>query len=106
MDKKEAKEKIKKLVEKYERVRSNGQLKFYTEEETKNGFIIPLFGALGWDFSNKSEVSAEENVSGKRVDYGFYINERIKFYLETKKLSTDLHREDYTNQAIRYSWNK
>jgi len=103
---KEAKEKIKKLVEKYEKVRSNGRLRSYTEEETKNGFIIPLFEALGWDFSNKSEVSAEESMSAGRVDYGFYIDGRIKFYLETKKLSVDIHREEFADQAIKYSWNK
>jgi len=40
------------------------------------------------------------------VDYGFYLNGQPKFYLEAKKLSVDLHREDYAKQAIRYSWNK
>jgi type I restriction-modification system DNA methylase subunit len=40
------------------------------------------------------------------VDYGFYINGRIKFYLEAKSLKEDLNREDYARQAIRYSFNK
>jgi len=104
--KNEAKEKVKALIERYEKAKSSGKLKSYTEEETKNGFIKPLFEALGWDFSNKDEVSAEETISGERVDYGFYIDGRIKFYLETKKLSVDIHREDFANQAIKYSWNK
>jgi len=102
----ETKEKIKILIEKYEKVRDSGKLKSYTEEETKNVFIKPLFELLGWDFSKKEEVSAEENISGKRVDHGFYINDRIKFYLEAKRLSADLHNEDFANQTIRYSWNK
>jgi len=96
MNKNDAKETIKQLLEKYE----------YSEEETKRGFIEPLFHALGWDFSSKEEVSLEEQISGDRVDYGFYLNGRIKFYLEAKKISSDLRREDYAKQAIRYSWNK
>jgi len=106
MNKTKAEEKIKILIEKYENVKKANKLRSYTEEETKNGFIIPLFEILGWDFSNKEEVSAEESVSAGRVDFGLYLNNRIKFYLETKKLSADLHNEDFANQAIRYSWNK
>lgn len=106
MDKETAKQKIKELVEKYEQVVKSGQLKKYTEQETKKDFIEPLFESLGWNIREKKEVSAEENISNDRVDYGFYINERPKFYLEAKPLKADLHKEDYAKQAIRYSWNK
>ena len=100
------KEQIKQLIERYESEKQAGKINHYTEEETKKDFILPFFEALGWNVRDKKEVSAEENISGKRVDYGFYINGRIKFYLEAKKLSADLHNEEYANQAIRYSWNK
>ncbi|OGY25471.1 MAG: hypothetical protein A2Z11_03520 [Candidatus Woykebacteria bacterium RBG_16_43_9] len=101
------KEKIEKLIQKYEAVKKAGKAKSYTEEETKKDFILPLFEALGWDVFDKNEVSAEEkNLSSGRVDYGFYINERAKFYLEAKKLSADLNSEQFANQAVRYSWNK
>ena len=103
---KEAKEKIKKLIEKYEEAKTSGRLKLYSEEETKKGFIEPLFEILGWDISNKKEVSLEESISSQRVDYGFYLNDRIKFYLEAKKFSVDLYSEDCANQAVRYSFNK
>ncbi len=103
---KEAKEKIKKLVKKYEEAKASGKLKSYSEEETKKGFIEPLFEMLGWDVSNKKEVSLEESISSQRVDYGFYLDERIKFYLEAKKFNVDLYSEDFANQAIRYSFNK
>ena len=107
MNKNSAKQKIKKLVEKYEQVVKSGQLKKYSEEQTKKDFIMPLFEALGWDVFSKNEVSAEESIkSSGRVDYGFYLNGRPKFYLEAKSLKTDLHRQEYANQAIRYSWNK
>lgn len=107
MQKESAKQKIKELVEKYEQVVKTGQLKKYSEEETKKDFILPLFEALGWNTFDKKEVSAEESIkSAGRVDYGFYLNGRPKFYLETKALKADLHKPEYANQAIRYSWNK
>ncbi len=102
---KEAREQIKLLIEKYEKEKNAGRLKDYSEEETKKGFIEPLFEVLGWNFSEKEEVSAEENIVKERVDYGFYIGGKIKFYLEVKRISADLQREDFANQAIRYSFN-
>ena len=106
MTKDEAKQQIQKLIEKYEAEKAAGKISKYSEEETKRGFIEPLFEALGWNFSSKEEITLEEQISGDRVDYGFYLNGRIKFYLEAKKIAVDLHREDYAKQAIRYSWNK
>lgn len=107
MNKESAKQKIKELVEKYEQVVNSGQFKKYTEEETKKDFIQPLFEALGWDIYNKKEVSAEEKIkSAGRVDYGFYLNERPKFYLEAKPLDANLLETKYAEQAIKYSWNK
>ena len=103
----EARGKTKLLVDRYEKAKLARKIDKYTEEETKNAFIKPLFEALGWDFSEKDEVSAEEHIiSSGRVDYGFYINGRAKFYLEAKPLRADLHREEFANQAIKYSWNK
>ncbi len=106
MEKELAKKQIVKLVEKYQTEKVAGKLAKYSEEETKKGFIEPLFSALGWDFLQRNEVTAEEQISKDRVDYGFYLNGRIKFYLEAKKFSVDLYREDHAKQAIRYSWNK
>ncbi|PIP74589.1 MAG: hypothetical protein CO135_03790 [Candidatus Levybacteria bacterium CG_4_9_14_3_um_filter_35_16] len=107
MNKQLAKEEIKKLIAKYEQVKSSGKINSYTEEETKNAFITPLFKALGWNFEEKEEVSAEEHeISSGRVDYGFYINDRPKFYLEAKSLKANLNMEDFAKQAIRYSFNR
>jgi len=106
IDKKKLKENIKRLIEKYELSKKSFSISKYSEEETKKDFILPLFASLGWDVTNKNEVTAEESQSSGRVDYGFYLEGRIKFYLEAKSLKADLHREEYANQAIRYSWNK
>ena len=106
MDKNQIKLQIETLINKYKKVVESGSLKKYTEEETKKGFIEPLFEILGWNIRDKNEVTAEEHQSLGRVDYGFYIDDRLKFYLEAKALSADLHREDFANQTVRYSWNK
>lgn len=106
MTKNSAKNYISQLIEKYQTAQASGKLKAYSEEETKKDFILPLFEALGWDVFEKNEVTAEESISGDRVDYGFYLNGRIKFYVEAKKISADLHREEFARQAIKYSWNK
>ena len=106
MNKEEARLEIRKLIEKYELVRASHSISKYTEEETKKDFILPLFRILGWDIDNKNEVTAEEYQSSGRVDYGFYLDGRLKFYLEAKALKSDLNQEGYANQAVKYSWNK
>ena len=68
------------LVKKYEAETSSGRIKKYTEEDVKKGFILPLFEVLGWDTTDRSEVSSEEHIkSSGRVDYGFYLDDRPKF---------------------------
>lgn len=49
MTKQQSKDKIKKLIEKYDGL-SEAEKKKYNEQATKNHFIQPLFRALGWDF--------------------------------------------------------
>ena len=106
MDKESAKQAVQVLVEKYDKVVSEGRDSKYKEEETKKDFIIPLFRALGWDVENSSEVTAEEKVSKKRVDYGFRINGIPKFFLEAKSFKEELDTRKYIDQAINYSWHK
>lgn len=104
---KQTKQTIQLLINKYEQAKQSNKLKSYTEEETKKDFILPLFEALGWDTSNKNEVSAEEHIlSTGRVDYGFYLDGRAKFYMEAKKICADLHNPAFADQSVRYAWNK
>ncbi len=103
----DAKEKIEALVARYKNESASNKLKKYSEEDVKKGFILPFFEALGWDTTDRSEVSAEEHIkSSGRVDYGFYLNDRPKFYLEAKPPKANIHDEQWARQAIRYSWNK
>ena len=106
MNKENAKQQIKQLVEKYNKVVEEKRVSKYNEEMTKKDFILPLFRALGWDVENSSEVTAEETISKKRVDYGFRINAIPKFFLEAKPLKADLNDRRFIGQAIDYAWHK
>lgn len=100
---------IKRLVDKYNKVASDGRVREYNEERTKQEFILPLFRALGWDTENsksEDEVVPEERVSRGRVDYAFRIHGIPKFFLEAKSLKADLNDPKYAQQAINYSWHK
>ena len=103
---------IRELVENYKQKKELGQFRGYKEEASKNNFITPLFRALGWNTENKvnrnDSVSYEENISGKRSDYGFSINGIAKFYLEAKSLKEEeiLFGTDYDKQAVNYAWLK
>lgn len=104
-----AKLKVKALVDKYDRLKKEGKLPRYNEENTKAEFIEPLFEALGWDVRNTyhpDEVTREENISKDRVDYSFRINGIPKFFLEAKAIKENLENPKFVEQAINYSWHK
>src|SRR3989338_4147224 len=109
LTKEEAKDEVKKLVDKYNRIVESGGINRYKEEDTKAEFIEPLFEALGWDVrntDNDDEVVREEKISKGRVDYSFRINGIPKFFLEAKALKEDLDNIKFVEQAVNYSWHK
>ncbi|MBI2576467.1 N-6 DNA methylase, partial [Candidatus Woesearchaeota archaeon] len=109
LTKEEARNEVKKLVDKYTRIGESGSIKRYNEEDTKAEFIEPLFEALGWDVrntENDDEVVREEKISKGRVDYSFRINGIPKFFLEAKALKEDLNNIKFVEQAVNYSWHK
>lgn len=100
-----AKSEVSRLVEEYERSKSDGRFSRFSEEETKKDFILPLFRALGWRVDS-SEVSAEERILRGRADYGFKIGGVTKFYVEAKPLSAEIWERLYLQQVIDYSYAK
>lgn len=103
MIKEEAKQKIAELVDKCQSLAS----KKYTEEATKQGFILPLFKALGWNTEDSiDEVVPEEKASNGRVDYAFKINGVSQFFLEAKSLKQDINDPDYIKQVTDYAYYK
>ena len=106
MDRNVAIGKIEVILNDYANAVKEGRISKYNEEMTKKDFILPLFEALGWKTTDSREVSAEEKISKKRVDYGFRINGIPKFFLEAKSFKEDLDERKYIEQAINYSWHK
>ncbi len=107
MTKNEAKEKIKGLIAKYERLKP-AQIKRYNEATTRKDFIMPLFQALGWDVYNhfgSDEVIEEESVVEGTVDYSFRLNNIPQILLEAKALKVDLDKIQWAEQAESYAWN-
>ncbi len=102
-DKDQARQEIEKIIQRLQTIPEKDRAKF-NEAQTRHSFILPLFRALGWDTENPMEMSAEEQISRGFVDFGFYLNSVPAFYLETKKLHTDLEKEQWAKQAINYSW--
>ncbi|MBU3958224.1 MAG: N-6 DNA methylase [Nanoarchaeota archaeon] len=106
------KRQIKELVDKYNNIAGEGRT--LNEEATKNDFILKLFCIIGWNVDDSSEVSKEEKIYKKRVDYGFRINGIPKFFLEAKSLNENLddfrieHGEKitYVQKAIDYAYHK
>ncbi|MGP8079567.1 MAG: hypothetical protein ACLPVI_03555, partial [Dehalococcoidales bacterium] len=105
MTKEETKLKITNLVTKLNSLDSH-KIKSYNEAATKQGFIQPLFEALGWNFTDTDEVSPEDNTSNGRVDYAFKLHGISQFYVEAKSLKEDLNDQKYIKQAISYAYNK
>lgn len=105
MSKAEAKREVARLVNKLDSL-TRREFKKYDEENTKKDFILPLFRALGWATEDRREVTAEDKVSRRRVDYAFRIEGIPKFFLEAKPLKADLDNPEYAWQAINYAWTK
>lgn len=99
-------DKVKALINKYDLVKTKGQIKSYDEANTCKDFILPLFEALGWDISNREEVTAQASASRGRVDYAFCIKGIPKFFLEAKSLKVDLNDTRWAEQTINYAWHK
>ena len=101
----EAKTEVERLVDRFAGLRAHNR-KRYNEAATRQEFILPLFDALGWNTRDTREVSPEEKVSRGFVDFAFRIQGIPRFFLETKKILTDLDDPQWARQAINYAWLK
>ena len=118
------KEKMRKLlserVNQYAHGISEYTAPIYNETEVRVDFVNPLFKALGWDVDNEAgllqhlrEVTHEATVfveengkqRSKKPDYSFRLGTETLFYLETKKPSVDITKDNAPAfQLRRYGW--
>ena len=114
----EAREKVVRLLERFQEnydSRMNGR---YNEEQVRHEFISPFFEALGWDMSNRSghaeqykDVVHEEYFNsgphGEAPDYSFRIGGQTKFFVEAKRPSINIKTDPGPAYQIRlYAWNR
>ncbi len=109
-------EKIKELVERFERNLDAYRSGKYKEEQLRLEFINPFFLALGWDVYNQQghaeaykDVVHEDSLptggGTKAPDYCFRIGGTRKFFVEAKKPSVDIKENIHpAYQLRRYAW--
>jgi len=117
MNKEQAKDRIKQLIEKFclqiDYYKSNN----YNETQTRRDFIDPFFAALGWDIDNEKQqletyrdVRHEDKIKikgrTKAPDYSFNFNGKRKFFVEAKKPAVPIKvNPEPALQVRNYGWN-
>lgn len=112
MSKETAEQKIRELVETYDRLVRDGKVHKFSEADVGSKFILPLLEALGWDVKNIDEVREQRRTLTGPVDYSLNINKLPKLVVEIKSFDESLdgtriirgREESYPEQAIRYAW--
>lgn len=110
----EIKDKISRLVEKYDKNRDYYLTSRFNETMLRSEFLDPLFELLGWDIKNVSgkntcerEVLLEEPLKAdamshtKKPDYTFRLYGERKFFLEAKKPCVPIETEDAPARQVR-----
>jgi type I restriction-modification system DNA methylase subunit len=84
----------------------------YLESQLRTDFVDELFRALGWDLTNKAnlsplcrEVLVEKGDTKGRPDYSFRVNGEDVFFVEAKAVSKGTDKPDDVFQAKKYGWN-
>ena len=86
------------------RIASNLALLRSSEEATRQGAILPVLAALGWQWHNLDEVIPEYSAGKGRVDYCLRDRGESLVFLEVKKAGTELHA--HQQQLLRYAFEK
>ena len=105
---------IKDLVERYIAEREHYLTAGYNETLLRSDFLDPFFELLGWDIKNSAgkstnerEVILEESLKAnasehsKKPDYTFRLFSERKFFLEAKKPSVHIEKEDEPAKQVR-----
>ncbi|MCE9586315.1 N-6 DNA methylase [Candidatus Uhrbacteria bacterium] len=99
------------LVENFKQNFNYYQSNEYNEEQLRTEFLNPFFEVLGWDMENKlakgadRDVHYEKLVHGKAPDFGFYLDKKLRFFVEAKKPALNVcSNQDAALQLRGYGW--
>lgn len=115
MQKDLAKEKMKELVDRFNKYEDAYLATTYKEAELRLHFLDHFFGILGWNISMSGtqnpadlevviENSLESEKNTKFIDYVFKVNRKIQFLVEAKKPSENLSKKEHIFQAKSYAF--
>ncbi len=90
------------LTAEIERIRSNSSIPALDEAAVKQGVILRVLNALGWDTFDIEEVKPEHSVGSRKVDYALRLDGRDRVFLEAKRPSEDLG--NHAPQLLDYSF--
>ena len=90
------------LAAEIERVHSDKSIRTLDEANVKQGVILPILNALGWNPFNTNEVRPEYPVPGGNVDYALRLDAKNKVFLEAKRPSEDISKHQV--QLLNYSF--
>ena len=90
------------LTTEIERIRSDESIPALDEANVKQGVILPILDALGWNPFNTNEVRPEYPVQAGNVDYSLRLQGANRVFLEAKRPSEDLGR--HQDQLLNYSF--
>ena len=90
------------LTAEIERIRSDKSIPALDEASVKQGVILRILNALGWDTFDIDDVKPEHSVGGRRVDYALRRGGRNKVFLEAKRPNEDL--VNHAPQLLDYSF--
>lgn len=85
-----------------ESLKTNNSLIVYDEAATKQVVVLRLLNLLGWNPFDINEVTPEYIIGNNRVDYALKLNNKIKVFLEVKRVQEDL--EIHQEQLLKYAF--
>lgn len=111
LDKARAQAELRKLVLRYEMHASEYESSEYLERQLQNDFLNDVFTILGWDLTNKAnlssrqrEVLVEKGDTKGRPDYTFRVDGVDKFFVEAKSPSRGTDKPEDILQAKSYGY--
>ncbi len=107
VNKEEAKEKIEKLVKRYNQYKEDKDF-LKNERQVCDILIKPFFrDVLGWNIEDPYEFKSEYNLAGKRIDYLVCVEDVSQFVIEAKAPNVKIKDETkFYRQAVQYAEGK
>ena len=94
---------LERLANVIDHVRSEDSILTLDEAAVKQGVILRILDALGWDTFNVEEVKPEHPVPGGNVDYALTLGGKSRAFLEAKrpKEVLSIHQEQLLNYSFK-----